>query len=135
MINRRQFVTNVVGLALVGFTSMSTNAASTVPNSLQGSLNGPLRKSVFLPLVGQMFTVTGRSQSPIAMKLIKVSDSRVSFGTEQFSLVFAGPRDITFLEGIYTITHYVAGRTQLLLQPGGKDAYNRYYTASFNLLL
>ena len=135
MINRRQFVTNVAGLAIVGFMSTRAMAAPVVTKPLRGSLTGPLRKSVFLPLIGQMFTVTGRSQSPIPMRLIKVSDSKGSFGTEQFSLVFAGPRDITFLEGIYTVTHYVAGQTRLLLQPGGKDAYNRYYRASFNLLL
>ena len=135
MINRRQFVTNVAGLAIAGFTSKKANAAPARPNSPRGSLNGPLRRSVFLPLVGQTFTVTGRSQSPIAMRLLKVSDSSGSFGTEQFSLVFAGPRDVTFLEGIYTVSHYIAGRTRLLLQPGGKDAYNRYYRAPFNLLL
>ena len=67
MINRRQFVTNVAGLAIAGFTSKKANAAPARPNSPRGSLNGPLRRSVFLPLVGQTFTVTGRSQSPIAI--------------------------------------------------------------------
>jgi len=135
MINRRKFVANVAGLAIAGFTSKKANAASAVPNSLRGSLNGRLNKSIFLALVGETFTVSGRSRSPIAMRLLKVSNSKGSFGTEQFSLVFAGPRDVTFLEGIYTIKHYLAGTTKMLLQPGKKDAYNRYYTAPFNLLL
>jgi hypothetical protein len=135
MINRRQFVTNVAGLAIAGFTIKKANAAQAAPNSLQGSLNSRLGKSIFLSLVGETFIVSGRSRSPIPMKLLKVDDGNGSFGTEQFSVVFAGPRDVRFLEGIYTIKHHVAGTTKVLLQPRGKDAYNRYYEAPFNLLL
>ncbi len=135
MITRRQFVTNVAGLVLVGFASTGVIAAPAVTKPGRGSLNGPLRKSVFLSLVGQTFTVSGRSQSLTPMKLTKVYDSISSVRTEQFSLVFAGPRDVRFLEGIYTIQHHVAGKTKMLLQPKARDAYNRYYTAVFNLLL
>ena len=134
MINRRKFVTTAAGLAIVGFASARAMAAPAVTKPLRGSLTGPLRKSVFLPLVGQTFTVSGRSQSLTPMKLTKVYDGSGSLRTEQFSLVFAGPRDVRLLEGIYTITHPVAGTTKMLLQPKGRDAYNRYYTAGFNLL-
>jgi hypothetical protein len=133
MINRRQFVLNLAGFALVGMTSAL--AAPVPPKTARGSLTGPLRKSVFLPLVGQTFLVAGRSPSLTPMKLSKLSEGTRSGGTEQFSLVFAGPRDVRFLEGIYTITHPVAGKTSILLQPKGSDAYNRYYTAVFNLLV
>ena len=135
MINRRKFVTTAAGLVIVGFASTKAIAASTVTKPTRGSLTGPLRKSVFLPLVGQTFTVSGSSQSLIPMKLTKVSDGTGGLKTEQFSLVFAGPRDVKLLEGIYTITHPVAGKTKVLLQPKGRDAYNRYYEAPFNLLL
>ena len=135
MINRRKFVANVAGLAIAGFTSKKANAAPAVTKPLRGSLTGPLRKSVFLPLVGQTFTVSGRSPSLTPMKLTRVYDGTRSVGTEQFSIVFAGPRDVRFLEGIYTIAHPVAGKTKMLLQPKGRDAYNRYYTAVFNLLV
>ncbi|MSQ47491.1 MAG: hypothetical protein EXR78_03735 [Deltaproteobacteria bacterium] len=134
MITRRQFVTTVAGLAIAGLASTRAMAAPAVTPS-RGSLTGPLRKSVFLPLIGQTFTVSGRSPWLTPMKLTKVSDGSSSKRTEQFSLVFAGPRDVRFLEGIYTITHSVAGKTKMLLQPKGRDAYNRYYTAVFNLLL
>ena len=135
MINRRQFVTNMAGFAIVGFAIKRANTAQAAPNPLQGSLNSQLSKSVFLSLVGETFIVSGRSRSLIPMKLLKVDDGNRSLGTEQFSVVFAGPRDVTFLEGIYTIKHHVAGTTKVLLQPRGKDAYNRYYEAPFNLLL
>jgi hypothetical protein len=135
MITRRQFVTTVAGLAIVGLASTRAMAAPAVTKPLPGSLTGPLRKSVFLPLVGQTFLVSGRSPSLTPMKLTKVYDGSGNLRTEQFSLVFAGPRDVRFLEGIYTVTHPVAGKTKMLLQPKARDAYNRYYTAVFNLLL
>ena len=136
MITRRQFVTNAISLALVGCTSTIANAASPVLNSPRGSLKGPLRQRVFLALIGQTFLVSGRSRSLTPMILTKVQNGRNSSAkTEQFSLVFAGPRDVAFLEGIYTIKHPVVGETKMLLQPRGKDAYNRFYEAPFNLLL
>jgi hypothetical protein len=135
MINRRQFVLNMAGFALVGMMSESADAAPVPPKITRGSLTGWLRKSVFVPLVGQTFLVSGRSPSLTPMKLTKVDDGSGSLRTEQFSLVFAGPRDVRLLEGIYTVTHPVAGKTKMLLQPKGRDAYNRYYTAVFNLLL
>ena len=135
MINRRQFVINMAGFALVGVTTTRANAAPAPPKTARGSLTGPLRKSIFLPLVGQTFTASGRSPSLTPMKLTRVYDGTRSVGTEQFSIVFSGPRDVRFLEGIYTIAHPVAGKTRMLLQPKGRDAYNRYYTAVFNLLL
>ncbi len=136
MINRRQFVFNMAGFALVGMTSANAIAAPVPPKPpVRGSLAGALRKSVFLPLVGQTFLVSGQSPSLTPMKLTKLSEGTKSGGTEQFSLVFAGPRDVRFLEGIYTIRHPVAGKTPMLLQPKGRDAYNRYYTAVFNLLM
>lgn len=136
MINRRQFVLNLAGFALVGMTSASVSAAPVPPKPpVRGSLAGPLRKSVFLPLVGQTVLVSGRSPSLTPMKLTKLSDGGKSGGTEQFSIVFAGPLKVKFLEGIYTIAHPVAGKTKLLLQPKGSDASNRYYTAVFNLLV
>src|SRR6185436_597473 len=84
MINRRQFVTNMAGFAIVGFAIKRANTAQAAPNPLQGSLNSQLSKSLFLSLVGETFIVSGRSRSLIPMKLLKVDDGNGSFGTEQF---------------------------------------------------
>lgn len=117
---KRSTTTLLLTLGLV----LLANAAERV------LLSKSLSHENFSAYIGQSFYVYGGEKG-----LRKVYDGTGSLRTEQFSLVFAGPCDVKLLEGIYTITHPVAGKTKMLLQPKGRDAYNRYYTGVFNLLL
>ncbi|MFO1351226.1 MAG: hypothetical protein U1F68_11360 [Gammaproteobacteria bacterium] len=136
MITRRQWllsIANIGGLACIPALGHTATTAPKPPVSLRG----PLRKNIFLALLGQTFSVTGgnRGQYRAKMTLIDVYDDFQDVETEQFSVVFQAPRSIAFPPGIYTLRHSRAGQTLLMLQPGEHDASSRYYEAAFNLLI
>ncbi len=134
MLNRRQFVGGLVGLAVLDSTGWKARAAQTPGNRRGVSLQGRVSKAVFLELVGDTFTVSSEDHTAW-ITLIEVEDGHPSAVAEQFSLVFQGPGDLALPEGVYTVEHRTAGRTTLFLQPGGHDGHNSYYGAAFNLLL
>jgi hypothetical protein len=148
MLDRRQLVGGVVGLAVLGSRSWRASAAPARPGPARVSLAGELSRAVFLALLGETFTASsgpplrdagGRSPRAgragrVAIQLIQIDEPHPSEVTEQFSLVFRGPLDRALPEGLYAVRHRTAGRTDLYLQPGGHDDSFSYCEAPFNLL-
>ncbi len=133
MLNRRQVVGGLVSLAVLGSRSWRANAAQT-ERKPRVTLQGRLSKAVFLALLGETFAVSTGNDT-VSIQLIQIDDGLPSAVTEQFSLVFRGPRDPALPEGPYTVRHRTAGSTTLFLQLSGYEDRYSYYEAPFNLLL
>jgi hypothetical protein len=134
MLNRRQFVSSLVSFGVLGSTSWRANGAPTPGNPKRVSLDGPLCKAVFLAFLGEAFTVSSGNFA-VSATLIQIDDGHPSAVTDQFSLVFKGPRDLAVPDGVYTVRHHSAGSAQLFLQTSNSDDYNSFCEARFNLLL
>ena len=82
---------------------------------------------------GETFRITldGRV---VLLTLIEVTDGPISLGTEQFTLVFRGPRELVVRDGLYIVRHPTAGSARLFLQPGNDDDVDGLCEASFNLM-
>jgi hypothetical protein len=132
MLNRRQLVGGLVSLAVVGARSRPARGAA--PRPARGSLEGKLSKAVFVALLGETFAVS-TSEGTLSIQLVQLDDGAASPVTEQFTLVFRGPRAPVMSEGSYPISHRIGGRTAMFLQLSQQDANHSYYEAAFNLLL
>jgi hypothetical protein len=132
MLNRRQLVGGLVSLAVVGVRSRPVSGAA--PRPARGSLEGKLSKAVFVALLGETLAVS-TSQGTLWVQLVQLDDGAASPVTEQFTLVFRGPRAPVLSEASYPIRHRIAGRTEMFLQLSQQDASHSYYEAPFNLLL
>ena len=132
MLNRRQLVGGLVSLAVVG--ARSRPASGAAPRPARGSLEGKLSKAVFVALLGETFAVS-TSEGTLRIQLVQLDDRAASPVTEQFTLVFRGPRAPALSEGSYPIRHRIGGRTAMFLQLSQQDADHSYYEAPFNLLL
>jgi len=134
MLTRRQFAYTLTGLIVLG-SSRSTGAIAADPRVTSGgvSLNGPLSRDVFRALVREPFSVSLDNRAA-KLLLLRVDDDAAHPNSEQFTLGFQGPRDLSLLDGTYRVTHVTAGTTLLYLQPTVRDARYSYYEAPFNLL-
>ena len=134
MLNRRQFVSGAASLGLLGSIGWK-RASSAEPKGMSGhvSLQGRLSKDVFLALVLERFSLLIPNLRA-TLVLIEVNDAAPSAFSEQFTVVFQGPRDLILLDGTYRVTHRTAWTTDLYLQPAGHDGHYNYYRAVFNLL-
>ena len=130
MLDRRRFV--YILMSLIAFGSGRWTAATAA--ALAGvSLEGPLTREVFLALVLEPFSLLLDNRAA-GLFLLRV-DADVAYpDSDQFTVVFQGPRELVLLDGVYGIAHITAGATDLFLQPAGHDDRYTYYKAPFNLL-
>ena len=133
MLNRRRFVEALVGLGVLGFSWKARAAAPAPRTPRRVRIDGPLSRDVFVALRGETFRITldGRV---VLLTLIEVTDGPISLGTEQFTLVFRGPRELVVRDGLYIVRHPTAGSARLFLQPGNDDDVDGLCEASFNLM-
>jgi uncharacterized protein DUF6916 len=132
MLNRRELVSGLAGLAVLGSRGWPAFAAPARRKRV--SIEGRLSKAVFLALLGDTFTIRAGSDV-LSMQLAQVDDGPASSVAEQFTLVFRGPTEPVLVDGSYAVSHPTAGNTVIFLQPSGQDARHIYYEAAFNLLL
>jgi hypothetical protein len=88
---------------------------------------------VFAALVGDTFRIT-LDRRVVLLTLVEVTEGPVSLGTEQFTLVFRGPRELVVRDGLYVVRHPTAGSARMFLQPGNDDEFDGFCEASFNLM-
>ena len=130
MLNRRRFAYTL--MSLIAFGSGRWTAA-TAATSAGVSLEGPLTREVFLALVLEPFSLLLDNRAA-GLFLLRVDDNGAHLDSDQFTVVFQGPRELVLLDGVYRIAHITAGTTEVFLQPAGHDDRYNYYNASFNLL-
>jgi hypothetical protein len=80
------------------------------------------------------FRVQFEDSPALVIELIKVSDLGSSAQQEQFSLLFRGPCDPIFQQGMRQLEHDRMGTLDLFLVPVGRDQEGTYYEAVFNRL-
>jgi hypothetical protein len=129
MLNRRRFVYTLLGLAAFGAGRWTATAAVAAGASLEG----PLSREVFLALLKEPFSLLLDNRAA-GLFLLRVDADAAHPETDQFTVVFTGPRDLVLRDGTYRISHVTAGTTDVFLQPAGHDNRYNYYKASFNLL-
>lgn len=86
----------------------------------------------YRPHVGSTFTVV-QDAGPIALRLVKVDDERVSGGFGQFSIFFHGPTDRLLPQGIQTFSHQALGTFEIFIVPVVGSNHERIvYEACFS---
>jgi len=133
MLNRRRFVETLIGLGVVGWAGSAQAAAPLPRTPRRVRIDGPPSRAVFAALVGDTFRIT-LDRRVVVLALIEVTEGPVSLGTEQFTLVFRGPRDLVVRDGLYVVRHPTAGSARMFLQPGNDDEFDGFCEASFNLM-
>ena len=130
MLDRRRF-----GYTLMSLIAFGSGRWTAAPAAAAGgvSLQGPLTRGVFLALLKERFSLLLDNRAA-ELFLLRVDDDAAHSGSDQFTVVFQGPRDLALLDGVYRITHSTAGTTEVFLQPAGHDDRSTYYKAPFNLL-
>jgi hypothetical protein len=133
MLNRRRFVETLIGLGVVSWAGRVQAAAPLPRTPRRVRIDGPPSRAVFAALVGDTFRIT-LDRRVVVLTLIEVTEGPVSLGTEQFTLVFRGPRELVVRDGLYVVRHPTAGRARMFLQPGNDDEFDGLCEASFNLM-
>lgn len=97
-------------------------------------MDGDYALGRFEPLLGEVFTISDGTGS-IAATLIEATNLREAQGhglrSQQFSLVWRGPRDAALPQRIYTVSHPALGDMPLFLVTLGADAEGTRYEAVF----
>ena len=130
MLDRRRFVYTLAGLIAFGSGRWTAATAATAGGV---SLEGPLTREVFLALLNEPFSLMLDNRAA-EIFLLRIDDNDARPDSEQFTVVFQGPRELLLLDGAYRISHVAAGTTHVFLQPAGHDDRSNYCKASFNLL-
>jgi hypothetical protein len=133
MLNRRRFVETLIGLGVVGWAGSAQAAAPLPRTTRRVRIDGPPSRAVFAALVGDTFRIT-LDRRVVLLTLVEVTEGPVSLGTEQFTLVFRGPRELVVRDGLYVVRHPTAGSARMFLQPGNDDEFDGFCEASFNLM-
>jgi hypothetical protein len=68
----------------------------------------------------------------VAVRLVKVTEQNSSPRLEQFSLLFEGPAEQAFGQGVFALQHDQLGEFELFLVPIGAEGGKRQYEAVFN---
>jgi len=135
MLSRRGFFNVLVSVGVLGVARRAGAATAVPPRTPRRvRIDGKLSRAVFAALEGDPFRITLHGHV-VVLTLTEIADGPVSDETEQFTVVFRGPRGLVLADGLYTIRHVTAGSTRLFLQPGPGDEHFSYCQASFNLML
>jgi hypothetical protein len=94
-----------------------------------------LTLATFSEYVNTKFRVRMDAEKSVEVELIEARNRGSIPTQEQFSLLFIGPRDVRFDQGMYRIEHDSLGAFDLLLVPVMGNEKGLGYEAVFNRLL
>lgn len=94
-----------------------------------------LTLATFAEHVNTTFRVHLDAEKSVEVKLVEACDCGSIPTQEQFSLLFIGPRDVRFEQGMYRVEHDPLGAFDLLLVPVVGNENGPGYEAVFNRLL
>jgi len=69
------------------------------------------------------------------LKLVEVTERKLTSNQEVFSLIFSGPGDHFLEQRLYNLSHEKLGEGSIFLVPVAQDANGYTYEAVFNRLL
>jgi hypothetical protein len=93
-----------------------------------------LTKAHFAPHVGETFTIDLEDGARLNATLVSAEGSQKG-GVENFSLLFAGPREPQLPQGMRTVGHPVVGSYDIFLVPVGADDASVTYEAVFTRMV
>ncbi len=73
--------------------------------------------------------------TPLDLKLVDVTERKLTPNQEVFSLIFSGPGDHFLEQRLYNLSHEKLGEGSIFLVPVAQDASAFTYEAVFNRLL
>lgn len=131
-LSRRAFLASGTSLASVGAVCAIAPRAAAVTQATTAMTELALRRSTFLPLVGQHFRIV-HERGSLTVVLRQVSDLKPTArpgDEEQFSLVFVDAgRGPALPQGTYAIRHARQGRAFLFVVPVGPRQAAQPYQA------
>lgn len=95
-------------------------------------MNGFPSFDEFAAAAQSLFVAGGQSGDSVELVLTEVSDRRVIGDTEGFSIVFSGPSESPFEQGVVEMTHGSIGSFELFIVPISRDKKSTCYEAVFN---
>jgi hypothetical protein len=72
---------------------------------------------------------------PIELKLVEVTERKLTSRQEMFALIFSGPREHFLEQKSYNLSHEKLGEGEMFLVPVAQEADGFKYEAVFNRLL
>lgn len=91
-----------------------------------------IKKEAFSENLNTKFRVPFGDDKAAELELIEVTEIISSPGQEQFSVIFRGPLEYFFPQGIYHIEHEKMGELDIFIVPIAKDQDSFRYEAVFN---
>ena len=128
--SRRAFLGSGASLAGAGWVGAQASraAAATGPSGTREPL--AMRRSTFLPLLGQSFRMArgGESLTVVLRKVMDLKPATRPGAEDQFSLIFSHSRlRPAVQQGTYSISHPRRGRISLFVVPVGRRQYVQQY--------
>jgi hypothetical protein len=134
MTHRRKFI-KTSSVAALGMC-MTASALAAAPGRAVGRKRAAafsdLHCADFAEALGTSFSVTESSGAVSSLNLVEAEDQSGRLGSENFSLLFRGPRNRLLPQGTYDFGHRQLGAFGLFIVPTPGDERNAYYTAVFN---
>lgn len=138
---RRVFLASGASLAGAGWAGLLPTRAAAAPALARPTLARleklALRRSAFLPLLGQTFRIGhGRGSVTVVLRQVIDLEPAVMPGSEhQFSLIFSGPAHRRGLpQGTYRVSHPSRDRISLFVVPVGHLGTTQHYQAIIDSL-
>ena len=94
-----------------------------------------LTQPVFASHLNTKFRVLRDGQESVEIELVEVGEFLQSEHQERFSIMFRGPGDTFFKQGMYDFDHHAMGKFRLFIVPVDQKDDGYYYEAVFNRLV
>jgi hypothetical protein len=91
-----------------------------------------IAKEVFSEHLNTQFHIRFEPDITLNLELVEVAEGVSTPVQEQFSLIFRGPLETPFRQGMYRIEHERMGALQLFLVPVDRKPEGMLYEAAFN---
>ena len=133
-LSRRSVLSSAASLAAIGSACAFIPGAASAVLAPVAPKKLDLRRSAFLPLVGQKFQIgPGRGAPVVLREVTDLGPSARSGAEDQFSLIFAnGKAGPVIPQGTYSIAHARQGQISLFIVPVGRDEAVQQYQAVVN---
>ncbi|HEY0545748.1 MAG TPA: hypothetical protein VGC91_10255 [Pyrinomonadaceae bacterium] len=91
-----------------------------------------LQKETFADNLNTQFRIFFEPDISFELELVNISEGVSTPEQEQFSLIFRGPLETPFRQGMQRLEHERMGELRLFLVPIGREPDGMVYEAAFN---
>lgn len=91
-----------------------------------------LHKEDFAQHLDTQFSIHFEPDISFNLELVEITEGVSTPEQEQFSLIFSGPLETPFRQGIHKLSHEAMGELELFLVPVDKKPDGMRYEAAFN---